>query len=86
MLHKSLPMPITSHEFSSIDPIAGSKTDDDSWPFVLSLCWKEKSDTCFVAANSSGVYKSTAAGISPSFGLPNLKLKLGGLFLPELVI
>ncbi|KAG6781150.1 hypothetical protein POTOM_014039 [Populus tomentosa] len=54
--HRSLPMPITSHKFGSIDPISGKETDDDNGLFVSSVCWRGKSDMV-VAANSSGCIK-----------------------------
>lgn len=54
--YKSLPMPITSHKFGSIDPISGKETDDDHGQFVSSVCWKGKSNV-IVAANSSGCIK-----------------------------
>ncbi|RYR10439.1 hypothetical protein Ahy_B05g078887 isoform E [Arachis hypogaea] len=54
--YKSLPMPITSHKFGSIDPISGKDTDDDNGQFVSSVCWKGNSDM-LIAANSSGCIK-----------------------------
>ncbi|CAO2819171.1 unnamed protein product [Amaranthus hypochondriacus] len=54
--YKSLPMPITSHKFGSIDPISGKDTDDSNGQFVSSVCWKGKSNA-IVAANSSGCIK-----------------------------
>ncbi|XP_075086441.1 protein SPA1-RELATED 2 isoform X1 [Nicotiana tabacum] len=54
--YKSLPMPITSHKFGSIDPISGKETDDDNGQFVSSVCWRRKSNTV-LAANSSGCIK-----------------------------
>ncbi|XVE64728.1 hypothetical protein DITRI_Ditri07aG0124800 [Diplodiscus trichospermus] len=54
--YRSLPMPITSHKFGSIDPISGKETDDDNGLFVSSVCWRGKSDNV-VAANSSGCIK-----------------------------
>ncbi|KAJ6388556.1 hypothetical protein OIU77_027003 [Salix suchowensis] len=54
--HRSLPMPITSHKFGSIDPISGKETDDDNGLFVSSVCWRGKSDMV-VASNSSGCLK-----------------------------
>ncbi|KAM7280114.1 hypothetical protein ACFE04_007248 [Oxalis oulophora] len=51
--HRSLPMPITSHKFGSIDPISGRATNDDNGLFISSVCWRGKSDMV-VAANSSG--------------------------------
>ncbi|KAK7307892.1 hypothetical protein VNO77_41344 [Canavalia gladiata] len=54
--YRSLPMPITSHKFGSIDPISGKETDDDNGQFVSSVCWRGKSDM-LIAANSSGCVK-----------------------------
>ncbi|GAA0150260.1 hypothetical protein LIER_09239 [Lithospermum erythrorhizon] len=54
--YKSLPMPITSYKFGSIDPITAKETDDDNGQFVSSVCWRRKSDMV-VAANSSGCIK-----------------------------
>ncbi|KAJ4823815.1 hypothetical protein Tsubulata_005662 [Turnera subulata] len=54
--YRSLPMPITSHKFGSIDPISGKETDDDNGQFVSSVCWRGNSDMV-VAANSSGCIK-----------------------------
>uniref|UniRef100_A0A6N2JZ64 Uncharacterized protein n=1 Tax=Salix viminalis TaxID=40686 RepID=A0A6N2JZ64_SALVM len=54
--HRSLPMPITSHKFGSIDPISGKETDDDNGLSVSSVCWRGKSDMV-VASNSSGCVK-----------------------------
>lgn len=54
--YRSLPMPITSYKFGSIDPISGKETDDDNGQFVSSVCWRQKSDMV-VAANSSGCIK-----------------------------
>ncbi|XP_043722583.1 protein SPA1-RELATED 2-like [Telopea speciosissima] len=54
--HRSLPMPVTSHKFGSIDPITGKETGDDNGQFVSSVCWRGKSNMV-VAANSSGSIK-----------------------------
>ncbi|XP_058096065.1 protein SUPPRESSOR OF PHYA-105 1-like [Magnolia sinica] len=54
--YKSLPMPITSHKFGSIDPITRQETDDDNGQFVSSVCWREKANMV-VAANSNGSIK-----------------------------
>ncbi|XP_022995466.1 protein SPA1-RELATED 2-like [Cucurbita maxima] len=54
--HRSLPMPITSYKFGSIDPVSGKETEDDNGQFVSSVCWRGKSDMV-VAANSSGCIK-----------------------------
>ncbi|MED6217380.1 ornithine decarboxylase antizyme with +1 programmed ribosomal shift Spa1 [Stylosanthes scabra] len=55
--HKSLPLPITSHKFESIDPVSGHSTsDDNNGQFVSSVCWRKKSNM-LVAANSIGIVK-----------------------------
>ncbi|CAA7408676.1 unnamed protein product [Spirodela intermedia] len=54
--YKSLPMPITSHKFGSIDPITGLEVNEDSGQFVSSVCWRGKSNMV-VAANSTGCLK-----------------------------
>ncbi|XP_071730687.1 protein SPA1-RELATED 2-like [Rutidosis leptorrhynchoides] len=54
--YRSLPMPITSHKFGSIDPISGKETDHANNQFVSSVCWRQKSDMV-IAANSSGCLK-----------------------------
>ncbi|KZV35197.1 hypothetical protein F511_09009 [Dorcoceras hygrometricum] len=54
--YKSLPMPITSHKFGSIDSITGKETEDSNGQFVSSVCWRGKSNMV-VAANSSGCIK-----------------------------
>ncbi|KAG9448389.1 hypothetical protein H6P81_014517 [Aristolochia fimbriata] len=54
--YRSLPMPITSHKFGSIDPISGQETGDDNGQFVSSVCWRGKSNMV-VSANSSGSIK-----------------------------
>ncbi|KAK9020987.1 hypothetical protein V6N11_010998 [Hibiscus sabdariffa] len=54
--YRSMPMPITSHKFGSIDPISGKETEEDNGQFVSSVCWRGKSDMA-VAANSSGCIK-----------------------------
>ncbi|KAJ0113799.1 hypothetical protein Patl1_00563 [Pistacia atlantica] len=54
--YRSLPMPITSHKFGSIDPISGLESGDDNGQFVSSVCWRQKSNMV-VAANSSGCIK-----------------------------
>ncbi|KAE9615372.1 putative transcription factor WD40-like family [Lupinus albus] len=55
--HKSLPVPITSHKFESINPISGhSNSDDNNGQFVSSVCWRKKSNV-LVAANSIGIMK-----------------------------
>ncbi|KAK6920005.1 WD40 repeat, partial [Dillenia turbinata] len=54
--HRSLPMPITSHKFGSVDPITGHEVGDDNGQFVSSVLWRAKSNMV-VAANSSGSIK-----------------------------
>ncbi|XP_044493723.1 protein SUPPRESSOR OF PHYA-105 1-like [Mangifera indica] len=54
--YRSLPMPITSHKFGSIDPISGHESGDDNGQFVSSVCWRQKSNMV-VAANSTGCIK-----------------------------
>ncbi|XP_009377267.2 protein SUPPRESSOR OF PHYA-105 1 [Pyrus x bretschneideri] len=54
--YRSLPMPITSHKFGSIDPVSGREVGDYSGQFVSSVCWRRKSNI-LVAANSSGTLK-----------------------------
>lgn len=54
--YKSLPMPITSHKFGSIDPISNQESTYDNGHFVSSVCWREKSDMV-VSASSSGCIK-----------------------------
>ncbi|KAG8363275.1 hypothetical protein BUALT_Bualt19G0005200 [Buddleja alternifolia] len=54
--YRSLPMPITSHKFRSIDPISGYEISDSDEHFVSSVCWRRKSEMV-VAANSSGSIK-----------------------------
>ncbi|KAI3954974.1 hypothetical protein MKW98_004977 [Papaver atlanticum] len=54
--YRSLPMPITSHQFGSIDPISGQESSDDNGQFVSSVCWRRKSNM-FIAANSTGTIK-----------------------------
>lgn len=54
--YRSLPMPITSYKFGSIDPISGKETDDDNGQFVSSVCWRKNSDM-LVASNSTGCIK-----------------------------
>ncbi|KAG2332043.1 hypothetical protein Bca52824_003223 [Brassica carinata] len=54
--YKSLPMPMTSHKFGSVDPISGNECLDDNEQFVSSVCWRKKSNM-LVAANSTGNMK-----------------------------
>lgn len=51
--HRSLPIPIISHKFGSIDPISGNEIYDGNGQFVSSVCWRTKSNIV-VSANSSG--------------------------------
>ncbi|ESW07213.1 hypothetical protein PHAVU_010G111100 [Phaseolus vulgaris] len=51
--HKSLPVPIATHKFESIDPISGHP---DNGQFVSCVCWRKKSNM-LVAANSVGIVK-----------------------------
>lgn len=53
---RSLPMPITSYKFGSIDPLSGHDIAEDNGQFVSSVCWRGKSNMV-VAANSSGTIK-----------------------------
>ncbi|KFK37402.1 hypothetical protein AALP_AA4G252300 [Arabis alpina] len=54
--YKSLPMPMTSYKFGSVDPISGNEYFDDNGQFVSSVCWRKKSNM-LVAANSTGNMK-----------------------------
>ncbi|KAL2336145.1 hypothetical protein Fmac_010591 [Flemingia macrophylla] len=55
--HKSLPVPIATHKFESIDPISGHQNSgDNNGQFVSSVCWRKKSNM-LVAANSVGIVK-----------------------------
>ncbi|KAJ7534145.1 hypothetical protein O6H91_13G081800 [Diphasiastrum complanatum] len=54
--HKSLPMPVASHKFGSVDPISGQEIEGENGQFVSSVCWKSKSQT-LAAANSIGNIK-----------------------------
>ncbi|KAK8688228.1 hypothetical protein V6N13_087001 [Hibiscus sabdariffa] len=51
--YRSLPMPITSYKFGSVDPISGHQNTDENGQFVSSVCWRQKSNM-LVAANSTG--------------------------------
>ncbi|KAK8711335.1 hypothetical protein V6N13_146619 [Hibiscus sabdariffa] len=51
--YRSLPMPITSFKFGSVDPISGHQNTDENGQFVSSVCWRQKSNI-LVAANSTG--------------------------------
>ncbi|KAL0720269.1 hypothetical protein Bca4012_034868 [Brassica carinata] len=54
--YRSLPMPMTSYKFGSVDPISGNEYFDDNGQFVSSVCWRKKSNM-LVAANSTGNMK-----------------------------
>ncbi|EOX95774.1 hypothetical protein QUC31_005203 [Theobroma cacao] len=54
--YRSLPMPITSYKFGSVDPISGNQITDENGQFVSSVCWRQKSNM-LVAANSTGSIK-----------------------------
>ncbi|KAI3979270.1 hypothetical protein MKX01_007746 [Papaver californicum] len=54
--YRSLSMPITSHQFGSIDPVSGQESSDDNGQFVSSICWRRKSNM-LIAANSTGTIK-----------------------------
>ncbi|XP_075476925.1 protein SPA1-RELATED 2-like [Primulina tabacum] len=54
--YRSLPVPITSHKFGSIDQITGKETEESNGQFISSVCWRRKSNMV-VAANSSGCIK-----------------------------
>lgn len=53
--YRSLPIPMASHNFGSIDPVSRSEVGD-SGQYVSSVCWRRKSNT-LAAANSSGTMK-----------------------------
>lgn len=54
--HRSLPMPITSYKFGSIDPISGKEIEEENNLFVSSVCWRKRSNMV-VAASSNGSIK-----------------------------
>ncbi|CAH8283719.1 unnamed protein product [Eruca vesicaria subsp. sativa] len=54
--HRSLPMPITSYKFGSIDPISGKEIEEDNNLFVSSVCWRKRSNMV-VSASSNGSIK-----------------------------
>ncbi|KAL1217740.1 Protein SPA1-RELATED 2 [Cardamine amara subsp. amara] len=54
--HRSLPMPITSYKFGSIDPITGKEIEENNNLFVSSVCWRKRSNMV-VAASSNGSIK-----------------------------
>ncbi|XP_057980744.1 protein SUPPRESSOR OF PHYA-105 1-like isoform X2 [Malania oleifera] len=54
--HRSLPMPITSFKFGSIDPTPRRNINDYNGQFVSSVCWRGKSNMV-LAANSTGNIK-----------------------------
>lgn len=53
--HRSLPMPISSYKFGSVDPSSGNEGESNG-QFVSSVCWRRKSNMV-VAANSTGCIK-----------------------------
>ncbi|KAM3204553.1 protein SUPPRESSOR OF PHYA 1-like isoform X1 [Capsicum annuum] len=53
--HRSLPMPITSYKFGSVDSSSGNEGDSNG-QFVSSVCWRRKSNM-IVASNSTGCIK-----------------------------
>lgn len=53
--HRSLPMPITSYKYGSVDPSSGNEGESNG-QFVSSVCWRRKSNM-IVAANSTGCIK-----------------------------
>ncbi|KAK4789111.1 hypothetical protein SAY86_020430 [Trapa natans] len=55
--YKSLPMPITSHKFGSLDPASELvESGSEDRHFVSSVCWGQKTNMV-VAANSAGILK-----------------------------
>uniref|UniRef100_A0A1J3EQG6 Protein kinase domain-containing protein n=1 Tax=Noccaea caerulescens TaxID=107243 RepID=A0A1J3EQG6_NOCCA len=54
--YRSLPMPMTSYKFGSVDPISGNEYFDENGQFVSSVCWRKKTNM-LVAANSTGNMK-----------------------------
>ncbi|CAH8314392.1 unnamed protein product [Eruca vesicaria subsp. sativa] len=54
--HRSLPMPITSYKFGSIDPITGKDIKEENNLFVSSVCWRKRSNMV-VSASSNGSIK-----------------------------
>ncbi|XVE77248.1 hypothetical protein DITRI_Ditri13aG0046900 [Diplodiscus trichospermus] len=54
--YRSLPMPITSYKFGSVDNVSGHQVTDEHGQFVSSVCWRQKSNM-LVAANSTGSIK-----------------------------
>lgn len=53
--YRSLPIPMASHKFGSIDPVSRSEVGY-SGQYVSSVCWRRKSNV-LAAANSSGTLK-----------------------------
>ena len=76
--HKSLPMPVTSHRFGSIDPISGEETDDDNGLFVSSVCWRGKSFKWMYKSSTDGLRESLPLQFvqSSSFSVLPVSLKL----------
>lgn len=54
--YRSLPVPVASHKFGSMDFDSGNEMDDDIGQFVSSVCWRRKSNMV-VAGNSTGSLK-----------------------------
>ncbi|XP_044495421.1 protein SPA1-RELATED 3-like isoform X2 [Mangifera indica] len=54
--HKAFPMPTLSFNFNSRDPVSGHEMDDAT-QFISSVCWRSRSSTTLVAANSTGNIK-----------------------------
>ncbi|CAN8246510.1 unnamed protein product [Cochlearia groenlandica] len=54
--HRSLPMPVTSYKFGSVDPISGKEIEESNNLFVSSVCWRKRSNMV-VAASSNGSIK-----------------------------
>ncbi|KAL5993545.1 hypothetical protein ACLOJK_014470 [Asimina triloba] len=51
--YRSLPMPITSHRFGSIDPVSGHETNDDNGQFVSSVCYRRKTNSSEISLTKS---------------------------------
>ncbi|MED6183536.1 hypothetical protein PIB30_038762 [Stylosanthes scabra] len=64
--YKSLPMPITSHKFGSIDPISGKDTDDDNGHLIGSFVPAAQADAISDLKNVSKVLLRSLAPIHNS--------------------
>ncbi|OMP08581.1 hypothetical protein COLO4_06324 [Corchorus olitorius] len=53
--YRSLPMPITSYKFGSVDPVSGHQYSDDSGQFVSGVCWRQKSKMLVTASSTGGM-------------------------------